>query len=93
MGKIIFFLGCSLLLARVATADTCLEGNCQDGYGTFQWNDGSQFTGNFVEGTPYGTGTYIDPNGKQFTVTYEDGKPVPPKSGRRNRAKKVERRN
>lgn len=76
MGKIIILTGWLLLLAGVAFAETCLEGNCQDGSGTFQWDDGTKFTGNFVNGTPDGTGIYIDLNGNEFTVTYKDGQPI-----------------
>jgi hypothetical protein len=74
MGKIIFFLGCLLLLGNIAFAGTCLEGNCQDGSGTYQWDDGSKFTGNFVNGLPDGQGIYTAPNGTYKVVLYKDGK-------------------
>lgn len=77
MDRIIILAGILLLLSGVALAETCLEGNCQDGSGTIQWDDGSKFSGNFVNGAPDGDGIYTDPNGKEFTVTYKDGQPSP----------------
>lgn len=72
-----FFL---LLLGKVAGAGTCLEGNCQDGNGTFQWNDGSKFTGAFANSDPNGEGIYTDPDGNGFHVTYQEGRPVATKA-------------
>jgi len=76
MGRIIILTGLLLLMAGMATAGTCLEGNCQNGYGIFQWNDGSRFTGNFAVADPDGEGIYSDPDGNEFHVTYQDGHPV-----------------
>lgn len=85
MGKIIFFAGWLLLLGGTAWAESCLEGNCKDGHGTFQWDDGSKFTGNFVNGAPDGQGLYTDPSGREYIVTYQDGQPLPPKHRRPRR--------
>lgn len=68
--------GLLLIMGGGAAAETCLQGNCQDGRGTFQWDDGSKFAGSFVNGTPDGAGIYTDPNGRDFNVTYRDGKPI-----------------
>lgn len=76
MGRIIIFTGWLLLLGGVAWAGTCLEGDCRSGYGTFQWNDGAKFTGNFYGGDPDGQGIYTDPDGNEFHVTYQEGRPV-----------------
>lgn len=76
MGKVIILTGWLLLIAGVATAGTCLEGDCRNGSGTFQWDDGSKFTGNFVNSAPEGVGIYTDPNGRAYTVTYKDGHPI-----------------
>jgi predicted amidohydrolase len=64
------------MMAEVATAGTCLEGDCQNGYGTFQWNDGSKFSGHFAVADPDGEGIYTDADGNEFHVTYQDGRPV-----------------
>jgi len=65
-----------LLVGKVAWAGNCLEGNCVDGRGTFQWNDGSKFSGGFVSSDPNGEGIYTDPDGNEFHVTYQEGRPV-----------------
>lgn len=80
MGRIIILTGLVLMLSGVATAGTCLEGNCQDGRGTFQWTDGSKFTGSFVRNDPNGEGIYTDPDGNEFHVTYQEGRPVATKA-------------
>lgn len=76
MGRVIILTGWLLLMSGVAFAGTCQEGNCQDGSGTFRWDDGSKFKGNFTNGAPDGEGIYTDPNGRDYTVTYQDGKPI-----------------
>lgn len=76
MGRGIILASLWLLVAAAAEAGTCLEGDCQNGVGTFQWNDGSKFTGNFAVGDPDGQGTYTDPDGNEYRVTYQDGRPV-----------------
>lgn len=76
MGRIIIFTGWLVLLGGVAWAGTCLEGDCRGGYGTFQWNDGAKFTGNFFSGDPDGQGIYTDPDGNEFHVNYQEGRPV-----------------
>jgi len=76
MVRIILLSALLLILGGMATAQTCLRGNCQDGNGTIQWDDRAKFTGTFVNGTPDGAGIYTDPSGRDFNVTYRDGKPV-----------------
>lgn len=76
MGRIIM-TGLFLLMGGgVAMAGSCLEGDCQNGIGTYQWNDGSKFTGRFAVADPDGEGIYTDADGNEFHVTYQDGRPV-----------------
>ena len=82
MNGIILFVAAMLLVASPVQAEekgTCLAGDCQDGTGTFQWNDGTKFTGSFIKGVPDGDGLYVDGTGREFTVTFIDGKPLPPR--------------
>jgi len=65
-----------LLFGNTAIAGNCLEGNCENGRGTFQWNDGSKFCGSFVSNDPNGEGIYTDPDGNEFHVTYQEGRSV-----------------
>jgi hypothetical protein len=77
MGRIIILVaGLLLILGGAAVAGTCLEGDCQNGIGVFQWNDGSKFSGHFAVGDPDGEGVYSDPDGNDYHVTYQDGRPV-----------------
>jgi len=77
MGRsIILAAGLLLLIGKVALAGNCLEGNCKNGHGTFQWNDGSKFSGPFASNDPNGEGIYTDPDGNEFHVTYQEGRPV-----------------
>ncbi len=84
MGRIVIFTGLLLLWGGVAFAGTCLVGNCQDGSGTFQWDDGSKFTGNFVNGVPDGEGVFTDITGIDHNMTYKDGQPVKRPAWRRD---------
>lgn len=65
-----------LLIGEIALAGSCLEGNCLDGRGIFQWNDGSKFEGGFASSDPNGEGIYTDPDGNEYHVTYQEGRPV-----------------
>jgi len=65
-----------LLIGKFAVAGSCLEGNCLDGRGIFQWNDGSKFEGGFASSDPNGEGIYTDPDGNEYHVTYQEGRPV-----------------
>lgn len=74
--KVVFLLAWILLPGSAAWAGNCLEGNCQNGRGTFQWADGSKFSGHFASNDPDGEGLYTDPDGNEFHVTYQEGRPV-----------------
>jgi|GEM_PF-4994768 len=76
MNKFITSLCLLLLTATSSWAGNCLKGDCRDGQGTFRWNDGSTFTGHFVNGNPDGEGEYADPSGHKYHVLYVDGEPV-----------------
>ena len=76
MNRIIAALCLLLLSAGASWAGSCLEGDCRDGVGTFRWNDGSTFTGHFLNGNPDGEGEYADPAGRKYHVLYVDGEPV-----------------
>ncbi|MBU0676321.1 MAG: hypothetical protein KJ950_16905 [Proteobacteria bacterium] len=63
-----------------AFAGSCLEGDCQNGTGTFQWNNGARFTGSFINATPDGKGTYFNKDGNEYLVEYQDGRVVSSKA-------------
>jgi tetratricopeptide (TPR) repeat protein len=76
MNRIITSICLLLLSTTTAWAGNCLNGDCRYGVGTFRWNDGSTFTGHFVNGNPDGEGRYSDPAGHKYHVLYVDGEPV-----------------
>jgi hypothetical protein len=37
----------------------CIEGNCANGFGTFTWENGSRYIGEFRNGNMHGQGTFL----------------------------------
>lgn len=52
----------------------CIEGNCYNGFGTYVWNDGSRYEGNFKNGERNGEGIYYYPKGAKYIGKQVDGK-------------------
>ena len=42
--------------------DSCISGNCVNGQGTFQFNSGSKYVGEFKNSNFHGVGTYYYAN-------------------------------
>lgn len=51
----------------------CLSGDCQNGYGTFLFQDSSRYTGTFREGLPEGQGVIYYPNGERYEGMIQSG--------------------
>ncbi len=51
----------------------CIEGDCENGQGTYVFSDGSSYSGAWKDGFPEGSGTlkYID--GSRFEGTWKGG--------------------
>jgi hypothetical protein len=45
----------------------CILGNCRQGYGTFIFEDGSRYTGEFQDGYIHGLGIFEAPDGEKYT--------------------------
>lgn len=43
---------------KQSTVYGCIEGNCKNGSGTFTWENGSKYTGEFKNGSMHGQGTF-----------------------------------
>jgi hypothetical protein len=54
--------------------DTCIAGNCRNGFGTYSWSDGSRYTGGFRNGQLHGQGTLIYSDGGSYAGQWKDGK-------------------
>ena len=69
LGILVMLLWCNLVLA-----DECIQGNCNNGYGTFTWTDGAKYIGEFKIGLMHGRGTYIWADGTKYVGEFKDGK-------------------
>jgi hypothetical protein len=56
-----------------ATAQ-CLEGNCQNGRGTYQFDNGGKYQGDFRKGQPHGKGLIVLGNGNRYNGDWVNGK-------------------
>ena len=52
----------------------CIEGDCENGKGTYAWKDGSRYTGEFKESKFHGKGLFTSPDGKMYNGQYKEGK-------------------
>ena len=75
MRKLLGILVLGLLWCNLSNAE-CIEGDCNNGYGTFTWTDGAKYVGEFKEGSMHGRGTYITTDGSTYTGEFKDGKLV-----------------
>jgi hypothetical protein len=63
----------TILHCQMAGAE-CIQGNCSNGTGTFQWPDGNRYSGSFVDGLMHGKGTFTWKNGNVYSGEYRAGK-------------------
>ncbi|MCC7503685.1 MAG: caspase family protein [Saprospiraceae bacterium] len=67
-----------LLVALLASIQSqisaqCLSGNCQNGSGTYRYENGTKYTGQFAYGKPHGQGTMDFPSGNRYTGEWRNG--------------------
>jgi hypothetical protein len=51
----------------------CLSGDCQNGFGTYLFQDSSRYTGTFRNGVPEGRGSIYYANGERFEGAVKEG--------------------
>lgn len=51
----------------------CLEGDCQNGYGTYRFKDSSRYVGTFKDFFPHGKGTVYYSNGERYEGEMANG--------------------
>ncbi len=70
LAVLLFILG----PAQFAAFGECIEGNCVDGNGTYVFDDGETYTGDFKNGEKHGQGIYIYANGDRYVGQFSNGK-------------------
>jgi len=53
MKKLSLYIFLVLMGCNVGVAE-CIEGDCNNGYGTFTWTDGAKYVGEFKDGLQHG---------------------------------------
>lgn len=78
MKKCILFIvaAFSLLLMSPLYADECMEGDCDNGYGTGFTEDNKVYEGEWKDGLPNGRGTLYISRGKSIEGLWEKGELV-----------------
>lgn len=52
----------------------CINGNCSTGHGTYIWQSGDEYVGDFIDGKRTGHGTYTCSNGDEYVGDFRDDK-------------------
>ena len=72
MKRVIVIIVFGLMWCNVGFAE-CIEGDCNNGYGTFTWTDGAKYVGEFKDGLQHGQGTYITTDGAKYVGEFKIG--------------------
>jgi hypothetical protein len=73
MKKLILLFALLVFTAMNAQAQ-CTSGDCQDGYGTYKYSDGSVYVGQFKDGKANGYGTCYYANGDKYVGYWKNHK-------------------
>jgi len=76
MFSFLFLFVAILLFAHAAFADGsgCISGDCENGWGTYRWDNGDQYKGNWQNGQKQGYGTTAYVNGDTYCGDWENDK-------------------
>ena len=72
----LLIFSCFIFLSFLGNTDAaarCVKGDCYDGYGTFIYDSGNEYTGTFKKGARNGQGIFIFTNGEKYIGEYKDG--------------------
>jgi hypothetical protein len=50
----------------------CIDGDCEDGTGTYVYDNGNKYEGKWVDGQRHGTGTFVYTNGDRYYGDWEN---------------------
>ncbi|WP_319550281.1 hypothetical protein [Desulfogranum marinum] len=56
-----------LALSTMAYAASCVSGNCVNGHGTYVWDSGAQYSGDWQNQKRHGRGTFTYGSGETYT--------------------------
>jgi hypothetical protein len=75
MKKSLLLLSLSILcLFPSLSWSECVEGDCDNGQGTYTWPDGRKYVGEYKNGKFHGQGTYTWPSRQKYVGEFKDGK-------------------
>jgi len=63
-----------VVISEQRTKTGCLQGNCENGEGTYKFSDGDVYTGQFKDSVLNGQGTYKFADGRVYEGQCKDGK-------------------
>ncbi len=65
-----------LMISATAYAQqgACVSGDCYNGVGTYQWQNGERYKGSFRNGQMHGNGEYSWPNGHRYDGDWQSGR-------------------
>ena len=74
MKKLSLYVFLVLMCCNVGFAE-CIKGDCNNGYGTFIFEDGvNTYVGKFKNGVPNGQGTFTFVNGNKYVGEFKNAK-------------------
>ena len=77
MKKAIGIIVLGLLWCNVGFAE-CIKGDCINGYGTYTWENGSKYVGEYKDGKKHGQGTYTFASGTVKKGIWKNHKLIEP---------------
>ena len=73
MKKLFLYIFLVLLWCNVGFAE-CIEGDCDNGYGTYTFANGDKYIGEYKDGEIHGQGIFTFANGDEYVGEFKDGK-------------------
>lgn len=74
MKNLIWPLVVLLIAFNITAKAQCISGNCTDGIGTYLWDSGDEYTGEWTNGSRTGIGVYDWKDGSYYYGYFKDGK-------------------